>query len=236
MWADAGLPAAQDCRGEARDARGDLGELRRSRTRCAMFSASGRASICRCAPPSAARKQRRTYSICSAPGEPNLRIAIKRVAEGRFSNWANDTLAAGEAPGSDAARRPLRAARERRWHARRVVAFAAGAGITPIIAMLKHALAQEPLTSLTLVYGNRAPESIIFRGGAGGPEGPPPRPPHADQRALPQRGEQCAAAGGPHHRREGQGTGPDTAQGRRRGARFRVRAGLDDQDVRNTLL
>jgi ring-1,2-phenylacetyl-CoA epoxidase subunit PaaE len=106
-------------------------------------------------------EERRTYSVCSAPSEPRLRIAIKRVAEGRFSNWANDTLMAGSIleamppagrfvlPASDG-------------HARHVVALAAGAGITPIIAMVKHALAQEPATSFTLVYGNRAIESILF--------------------------------------------------------------------------
>ncbi|MGE0849508.1 MAG: 2Fe-2S iron-sulfur cluster-binding protein [Hyphomicrobiaceae bacterium] len=107
-------------------------------------------------------EQRRTYSICSGPGEPDLRIAIKRVVEGRFSNWANDTLAAGMRldamppagrfvlPEGDGGRR-------------RVLAFAAGVGITPIIAMVKHALTREPNTSLALVYGNRMPESTIFR-------------------------------------------------------------------------
>ena len=107
-------------------------------------------------------EQRRTYSICCAPDEAGVRIAIKRIAEGRFSNWANDALAVGgtlEAmppagrfvlPASDGAQR-------------HVVAFAAGAGITPILAMIKHALAAEPATSLTLVYGNRSPESIMFR-------------------------------------------------------------------------
>ena len=107
-------------------------------------------------------EQRRTYSICSGPDEPDLRIAIKRVVEGRFSNWANDTLAAGmrlEAmppagrfvlPEGDGGRR-------------RVLAFAAGVGITPIIAMVKYALTREPNTSLALVYGNRMPKSTIFR-------------------------------------------------------------------------
>ncbi len=105
---------------------------------------------------------RRTYSICSGPGEPTLRIAIKRIADGRVSHWANDTLKAGDRidvmpplgrfvlPESDG-------------RARHIVAFAAGAGITPIIAMIKHALANEPATSFTLVYGNRMPESILFR-------------------------------------------------------------------------
>lgn len=107
-------------------------------------------------------EQRRTYSICCAPGGPGLRIAIKRVAGGCFSNWANDTLAAGGTldamppagrfvlPDSDG-------------RARHIVAIAAGAGITPILAMVEHALAAEPATSFTLLYGNRAPESVMFR-------------------------------------------------------------------------
>jgi len=107
-------------------------------------------------------EQRRTYSICCAPGEGNLRIAVKRIAEGRFSNWANDRLAAGgtlEAM-SPAGRFVLP---ESDGSPRHVVAFAAGAGITPIMAMLEHALATEPATAFTLVYGNRSPDSIMFR-------------------------------------------------------------------------
>jgi ring-1,2-phenylacetyl-CoA epoxidase subunit PaaE len=105
---------------------------------------------------------RRNYSICSGPGDPYLRIAIKRIADGRFSIWANETLKAGDTldvmppqgrfvlPAGDGS-------------PRRVVALAAGAGITPIIAMVKHVLAHEPDTTFTLVYGNRAPETILFR-------------------------------------------------------------------------
>jgi ring-1,2-phenylacetyl-CoA epoxidase subunit PaaE len=105
-------------------------------------------------------ERRRTYSICSGPGEP-LRIAIKRVPGGLFSNWANDALKAGDTldamppagrfvlPDGDGGPRHL-------------VAFAAGAGITPILAMAKHALGREPNTSFTLVYGNRSPGTIMF--------------------------------------------------------------------------
>ena len=106
-------------------------------------------------------KQRRSYSICSAPGEADLRIAIKRVADGRFSHWANATLGSGGDAGGHAAGRPLRVP-PCQGEARQVVALAAGAGITPILAMLKHALASEPATSFTLVYGNRSPESTCF--------------------------------------------------------------------------
>jgi ring-1,2-phenylacetyl-CoA epoxidase subunit PaaE len=107
-------------------------------------------------------EQRRTYSICCAPDEAGVRIAIKRIAEGRFSNWANDTLAAG---GTLEAMPPVGrfVLPESDGAPRHVVAFAAGAGITPILAMIKHALAAESATSVTLVYGNRSPDSIMFR-------------------------------------------------------------------------
>jgi ring-1,2-phenylacetyl-CoA epoxidase subunit PaaE len=105
---------------------------------------------------------RRTYSICCGPGEAGPRIAIKRIADGRFSNWANDTLKAGDRID---AMPPLGrfVLPESDGNARHIVAFAAGAGITPIIAMIKHALDREPATSFTLVYGNRTPQSILFR-------------------------------------------------------------------------
>jgi ring-1,2-phenylacetyl-CoA epoxidase subunit PaaE len=105
---------------------------------------------------------RRNYSICSGPGDPQLRIAIKRIADGRFSIWANETLKAGDTldvmppqgrfvvPTGDGSPRHL-------------VAFAAGAGITPIIAMIKQVLTSEPHATYTLVYGNRSPETILFR-------------------------------------------------------------------------
>ncbi len=43
-----------------------------------------------------------------------------------------------------------------------VLAIAAGAGITPVISMLKHILAGESETGVTLVYGNRYLEQAIF--------------------------------------------------------------------------
>ncbi len=107
-------------------------------------------------------EQRRTYSIWSRPDESLPRIAIKRVGGGLFSVWASDTLAAGQMldvlpptgrfvlPRGDGARR-------------HILAFAAGSGITPIMSMVGHALAHEPETRFTLVYGNRTPQAILFR-------------------------------------------------------------------------
>src|SRR3546814_18022993 len=39
---------------------------------------------------------RRSYSICAAPGDRQLRVAIKRLNDGAFSSWANEHLAGGQ--------------------------------------------------------------------------------------------------------------------------------------------
>ncbi len=104
---------------------------------------------------------RRNYSICVAPHEQELRVAIKQMAGGRFSTFANRTLAPGDVievlppAGSftwtfDPARRATYAG------------FAAGSGITPILSLLKTALWAEPGSSFVLLYGNRGSNSIMF--------------------------------------------------------------------------
>ena len=107
-------------------------------------------------------EQRRTYSICSGPDDETLHIAIKRVPGGRFSTWANETFAAGQLLEvmPPAGRFILPAGDGLPRH---ILAIAAGAGITPIIAMVQHALQRDPETSVTLAYGNRTPPSIMFR-------------------------------------------------------------------------
>src|SRR5580704_14793762 len=39
---------------------------------------------------------RRSYSICSRPDDGELRVAVKRVAGGAFSNFVHDRLKSGE--------------------------------------------------------------------------------------------------------------------------------------------
>lgn len=105
---------------------------------------------------------RRTYSICSGPDDPDLTIVIKRIPEGRFSTWAFDRLRAGmriEAM-PPSGRFVLGDDPGENCH---LLAFAAGAGITPIIAMLDHAMRRQPGVHFILVYGNRDSDSIIFR-------------------------------------------------------------------------
>jgi len=104
---------------------------------------------------------RRTYSICAGVDDGRLRVAIKRVAGGRFSTWANTQLQPGAAldvltPDGRFHTRLDPA------HAKHYVAFAAGAGITPVLSLIKTTLAREPQSRFTLLYGNRRQSGVLF--------------------------------------------------------------------------
>jgi len=104
---------------------------------------------------------RRNYSICAAPQDGELRVAIKRIDQGLFSGWANANLKPGDviyamAPHGSFTWSFAAAA------ARHYVGFAGGSGITPILSLLKTAMIAEQRSRFTLLYGNRASNSIMF--------------------------------------------------------------------------
>jgi len=105
---------------------------------------------------------RRSYSICSAVQDGDLRVAIKRTPGGAFSTWANDTLKPGVSievmPPMGHFNLPLDATQPKAY-----LAVAAGSGITPMLSIIKTTLAAEPASRFTLVYGNRASAAVIFR-------------------------------------------------------------------------
>ena len=105
---------------------------------------------------------RRSYSICSAPQDGILRVAIKRVAGGAFSRWAHDALVPGAtievAPPAGRFGIPLD-----REHQHHYLGVAAGSGITPLLSIVKTTLALEPQSRFTLVYANRSSSSVMFR-------------------------------------------------------------------------
>ena len=104
---------------------------------------------------------RRSYSICSGVDDGELRVAIKKVHGGRFSTWANERLASGDAIDAMTPEgrffTPLDPASGRHY-----VAFAAGSGITPVLSLARTTLAREPKSRFTLVYGNRRLSSTMF--------------------------------------------------------------------------
>jgi ring-1,2-phenylacetyl-CoA epoxidase subunit PaaE len=105
---------------------------------------------------------RRSYSICSAVQDDALRVAIKRVNGGLFSTWANECIRPGVTidvmPPEGRFNLPLEPEARRHY-----LAFAAGSGITPILSIIKTTLRAEPHSRFTLLYGNRASSSVIFR-------------------------------------------------------------------------
>ena len=105
---------------------------------------------------------RRSYSICAGLDDGELRVGVRKVRGGVFSNWINASLKPGDTiqvmapqgrffvpiePGS----------------ARHHVGIAGGSGITPILSIMKTVLAREPHSRFTLIYGNRRPATAMFK-------------------------------------------------------------------------
>ncbi|MGA9636900.1 2Fe-2S iron-sulfur cluster-binding protein [Flavobacterium sp.] len=104
---------------------------------------------------------RRAYSICSSPESGELRIAVKAVKDGAFSQFANTKLKAGDAleVGKPEGKFTFEPEADRQ---KNYIAFASGSGITPVLSIIKSVLKSEPKSSFVLVYGNKSPEETIF--------------------------------------------------------------------------
>lgn len=104
---------------------------------------------------------RRAYSICSSPESGELRIAVKAIQDGNFSQFANTKLKVGDIieVGKPEGKFTFEPQIDRQ---KNYAAFVAGSGITPVISILKTVLLSEPKSSFVLVYGNKSPEETIF--------------------------------------------------------------------------
>ncbi len=101
----------------------------------------------------------RCYSMSSAPEVGDaFTTTVKRVAGGRMSNWMIDTLV----PGSTIEVMRPTGLFVQHAHDVPIVAYAGGSGITPVMSIVKSALATTT-RSILLVYANRSAGSIIFR-------------------------------------------------------------------------
>ena len=104
---------------------------------------------------------KRCYSLCSSPEtDPWLKVTVKRVDDGRVSNWFNDALHVGD---TIAVQPPEgRFLLHENETERPVFLFGGGSGITPVISLMKSALRTTD-RKVKLIYANRNPESIIFK-------------------------------------------------------------------------
>jgi ring-1,2-phenylacetyl-CoA epoxidase subunit PaaE len=112
---------------------------------------------------------RRSYSICMSERDytsaAQIRVGIKAIPGGRFSNWARAHLRAGDTldvmtpDGRFTSRAAPTTGPAKQQH---IVAFAGGSGITPMIAIIKTVLETREGVRVTLIYGNRETRAIMF--------------------------------------------------------------------------
>ena len=104
---------------------------------------------------------RRTYSICTPPGQSPFEIGVRIQPGGRFSGYVSEHLEVGD---TLMVMPPIG-----QFHAdldpdkaRRLLAFAAGSGITPILSIVRATLEAEPASRVVLFYGNRRQLTTMF--------------------------------------------------------------------------
>jgi 3-ketosteroid 9alpha-monooxygenase subunit B len=100
----------------------------------------------------------RSYSLASDPGadEP-LKVTVKRVADGRCSNWICDHVA----PGTELEVLPPAGVFTPGDAGGDLLLVAGGSGVTPVMSILKAAL--RGTARVALFYANRDADSVIFR-------------------------------------------------------------------------
>lgn len=104
---------------------------------------------------------RRSFSICTSPASGLLRIGVKRLPGGAFSDGVVGGLRPGDllevmTPAGRFTVTPDPST------GRRYVAIAAGSGITPMLSIVAALLDGEPGSFVTLVYANRTAASVMF--------------------------------------------------------------------------
>ena len=105
---------------------------------------------------------RRSYSICSEPDVESLEVGIKKVQNGIFSTYVNeklkicDSIKVGKPEG-----RFIWEPNEKD----KIMAIAAGSGITPIMSIIKSVIKHSEKSSLTLIYCNKSPDKTMFYNG-----------------------------------------------------------------------
>jgi ring-1,2-phenylacetyl-CoA epoxidase subunit PaaE len=108
------------------------------------------------------REERRSYSICSALDDGELRVGVRLVPGGVFSGWLHENVKHGDTlevmPPQGRFTMPIDAQARRR-----VLGIAGGSGITPILSIAKTLLEREPGSRFTLIYGNKRNGSTMFK-------------------------------------------------------------------------
>ncbi len=105
--------------------------------------------------------ERRSFSICTTPSSRTLRIGVKKLPGGVFSEGVVGVLKVGDELDvmTPAGRFTTHLDPDSR---RTYAAIAAGSGITPVISIIATILEQEPHAQVLLVYANRTHRTVMF--------------------------------------------------------------------------
>ena len=104
------------------------------------------------------RDERRSYSICSPAGSVP-RIGVRVVPGGLFSAWLVQDVRPGDTVEVMAPTGFFTP--DLTVHGHHVL-IAAGSGITPMVSIAESVLAADPLSTVTLFYGNRRTGTVMF--------------------------------------------------------------------------
>ena len=105
--------------------------------------------------------ERRSFSICTTPRSGLLRIGVKKLPGGAFSEGVVDTLRVGDELDVMTPAGRFTTALDPA-STKTYVAIAAGSGITPVISIVSTILESEPGAQVMLVYANRTHRTVMF--------------------------------------------------------------------------
>ncbi|MFG3103521.1 1,2-phenylacetyl-CoA epoxidase subunit PaaE [Streptomyces sp. NPDC048182] len=104
------------------------------------------------------RDERRSYSICSPAGSAP-RIGVRVVPGGLFSSWLVEEVRPGDTVEVLAPAGLFTPDLTAHGHH---VLIAAGSGITPMVSIAESVLAADDRSTVTLLYGNRRTDTVMF--------------------------------------------------------------------------
>jgi len=106
-------------------------------------------------------KIRRSYSFSSSPAlDTKPSITVKKIQDGKVSSYLCDTIKAGDLIDFI---QPAGIFTLDKASSDSLVFIGAGSGITPLMSMLKTALASKSFKKVWLIYSNRNEDSVIFK-------------------------------------------------------------------------
>ncbi|TVO36759.1 hybrid-cluster NAD(P)-dependent oxidoreductase [Vibrio algivorus] len=102
----------------------------------------------------------RAYSLSSIPHQTELQLTIKRVVDGKVSNYIVDSLQEGQ---TVSVLKPAGEFHIEQPHGKRIVLLSAGCGITPVMSMAKTLLADKTdTTDIHFIHAATELEQVIY--------------------------------------------------------------------------